>query len=484
MKIRIDRRWLGAGLLLGGLLWGATPAASQDKKGGAEAQEEGGLKGKLDRLLRSKELAKSEIGVHVVDLATGETVYERGADKPMNPASNMKIVTTAAVLDRFGPDFTYTTELYGGAPRDGVISGELTLTGNGDPFLEWSHVLELAERVRRRGVKVIDGDLVVDDTAFDAQVLPPSFDQKNEDATYRSTISALAANFSFVTVIIRPTKAGSKPAVSFDPPGDYAIVENDAATVATEAEAKKKPLVLDGVKDGERTRFKLSGTTASGATVRKRIHQPSMFTGYLLKEALATMGVEVQGTVRRGERGKGGELLARHSSYTLPYLIAAMEKWSNNFMAEMLFKSLDLGDDPATFAGAAEATRAFLKKAGVKGEVKVTNGSGLYDANLLSARQLTQLLTYLERRPDIQPEFETSLAIAGVDGTLGKRLKGLPAGVTVRAKTGTLNNVSSLTGYLSTAGGQRLGFSLLFKGAGTWKFRQTQDAVIEALAAE
>jgi len=440
------------------------------------------LRADLDRILSAKAVGKALVGVHVIDLATGESLYEKGADRPLNPASNIKLVTTAAVLDHFGPDFTYTTELWAASPKDRAIEGDLVLTGNGDPFLLWGHLLEMAERVRRKGVREVTGDLVVDDTAFDDQMLPPAFEQKNEDATYRATVSALAANFSYVTVIIRPGEVGKKPEVSFDPPGDYAIVENNATTVKDAKEAKGNALRLESVPDGDRTRFVLAGKTfpGGGATVNKRIHNPSLFTGYLMKEALDTVGVKVKGKVRRSSKPSGLTVLARHNSYTLPYLVAAMQKWSNNFMAEMLFKSLDLGDDPATFAGAADKVLAFLDKAGVdKKGLKITNGSGLYDANALSPRQFTSILRYMQARPDLLPEFEASFAIAGVDGTLARRMKHTPAEGALRAKTGTLNGVSTLTGFVQTKSGRHLAYSILFNNGpgGAWPYRKMQDEI-------
>lgn len=441
----------------------------------------------IDKILSDKRLKGVRVSVHVRDLHTDKTLYEQHADRKLNPASNAKIITAAAALDRFGPSHTYKTELWGHGKKtgDGQFDGDLALVGGGDPFLEWSHLLEMAERARRKGIKTITGDLLVDDTTFDDVMMPPAFDQKREEAPYRTTVGGVAAAFSAMTVIVSPGKEGKRPAVSFDPPCDYAIIDNKATTVASSRAARKDPLSIKLARDGQRTRVIIRGKTHQGASVRKRVDAPTLYAGHLMKAALKRLGVELKGKVRRAPSPKGGRLLARHKSYTMTYLLVAMQKWSNNFMAEMIFKSLDQGDDPATWAGAQSRVQDFLGKAGLKpGSYKFTNGSGLYDANELSARQLTTLLAYMETRRDLLPDFEASLAVAGVDGTLGRRMRNTRAQGQLRAKTGTLNKVVTLTGVVWTADGRKLAFSILFnqtKG-GAWGYRQIQDKIGARLA--
>jgi D-alanyl-D-alanine carboxypeptidase/D-alanyl-D-alanine-endopeptidase (penicillin-binding protein 4) len=162
-----------------------------------------------------------------------------------------------------------------------------------------------------------------------------------------------------------------------------------------------------------------------------------------------------------------------------------MQKWSNNFMAEMLFKSLDLGDEPATYAGAQRRVAEFLDKAKVaKSSYRITNGSGLYDANEISAEALTQLLAYMQTRRDILPEFESSFAIAATDGTLRRRMKGGAADSVLRGKTGTLNRVITLSGYVQTKSGRKLGYSVLFNKTvgGAWGYRNAQNEIGQVLA--
>ncbi len=473
-------------VLLAALLLCA-PAAAQDPpaKDAGEMVEADPLTAELDRLLGDKRLKKAKVGACVVDLATGETVYTRNADERLNPASNIKLVTAAAALDTHGTAFTFRTELRG--KRSGKTVQDLYLSGNGDPFLHWDHLLEMAERLRRKGIREVSGDLVVDDTAYDDAFLPPAFDQKSEQAPYRASTAAVSASYSAMTVIIVPGKVGAKPSVSFDPPNDYAIVENSATTVASRKEVGKAQLSVEVRAGKGRTRLIVSGKTwpGGGATVRKRVDEPSLYAGYLMKSALESLGITVTGEVRRGPHSGAGTLLAGHSSMSVPVLIGLMQKYSNNFMAEMLFKSLDLGDDAATWAGATEQVQAFLDKAGVARDgYKLTNGSGLYDANELSARQFTTVLAYMAGRADIWPEYLSSFANAGVDGTLAGRMRGTPAAGTARAKTGTLNRVSTLSGYVTSASGRRFAYSVLMNNApgGAWTYRQIQDKFVATLA--
>jgi D-alanyl-D-alanine carboxypeptidase/D-alanyl-D-alanine-endopeptidase (penicillin-binding protein 4) len=446
------------------------------------------LSQKLDKLLSHKRLAKAEVGVHIVDLDTGTTVYAENEEAQLNPASNIKLITAAAVLDYHGTAHTFRTELLGA--REGkTIPKNLYLRGDGDPFLHWTHLLEMAERLRRKGIREVAGDLVVDDTAFDNEFLPPAFDQRSEEAPYRATTSAVSVSFSAMTVIIRPGKIGEKPRVSFDPPNDYALVVNTATTVKSKKEAKAKPLAVRIKPWKGRTRLILSGgvRAGGGATLRKRVHGPSLYAGHLMKSALASLGIKVTGTVRRGETPKGATLLAGHTSHSTPLLVGLMQKYSNNFMAEMFFKSLDRGKTPATWAGATEKLKNFLDKAGLdRGKYRFSNGSGLYDANTMSARQLTTVLTYMYGRADIWPEYLASFAAAGVDGTLRKRMKDTEAEGTARGKTGTLHDVSALSGYVTTTSGRRLAYAILFNGTsgGAWTFRQIQDKIVATIATQ
>jgi serine-type D-Ala-D-Ala carboxypeptidase/endopeptidase (penicillin-binding protein 4) len=469
------------------LLLCCATAHAQDG-GGTEAPElPDALTGDLDKILAHKRLAKARVGVCVVDLDSGDTVYTKNADETLNPASNIKLVTAAAVLDKHGTAFTFRTELRG--KRKGKTVVDLYLRGNGDPFLHWDHLLEMAERLRRKGVTEVSGDLIVDDTAYDDGFTPPAFDQKKEQAPYRTTTGAVSASYSALTVIVVPGKPGAKPRVSFDPPNDYAIIENSATTVASKKEVGKNPLSVEVRAAKGRSRLIVSGKTwpGGGATVRKRVDAPTIYAGYLMKSALESLGITVKGEVRRGQPAGATTLLAGHSSLATPILVGLMQKYSNNFMAEMLFKSLDLGDKPATWAGATEAVQTFLDKAGLARDAyKLTNGSGLYDANKLSARQFTTVLAYMAGRHDLWPEYLSSFANAGVDGTLGRRMRGTPARGTARAKTGTLNGVSTLSGYVTSQSGRRFAYSVLFNKApgGAWTYRQIQDKFVARLAAQ
>ena len=443
------------------------------------------LGAQLDKILDTKRLAKVKVGVSVVDLGSGAPAYARNADELLNPASNIKLVTAAAVLDKHGTAFTFRTELRG--QRSARTVTDLYLSSNGDPFLHWHHLLELAERLRRKGVREVSGDLIVDDSAYDDAFLPPAFDQKSEEAAYRATVGAVSASYSSMTIIVVPGKVGAKPSIRFDPPNDYAIVENGATTVASKKDIGKNPLTVELRAANGRTRVIVGGKTwpGGGATVSKRVDGPTLYAGYLMKSALESLGIEVKGTVRRGHPSGATTLLAAHSSHATPLLVGLMQKYSNNFMAEMLFKSLDLGDDPATWAGATAAVQTFLDKVGIPRDgYTLINGSGLYDANHLSAAQFTQVLAYMATRHDVWPEYLSSFATAGVDGTLVRRMRGTAAESRARGKTGTLNGVSTLSGYVTTRSGKRYAYSILFNKAagGAWTYRQIQDQIVTTLA--
>lgn len=241
------------------------------------------------------------------------------------------------------------------------------------------------------------------------------------------------------------------------------------------------------MKRGNHTALVLTGELSSRrhlVLVRKRIWHPSRFAASVLRQLLSDARIRVDGGLRFAATPAKLPILVRLRSAPLSQLIAETNKTSNNFMAELLFKALGGSPNaPASFSAATTAVKTFLEQQ-VKlpdPAMRITNGSGLYDANRVSAAQLSALLRYMSQQPSIAPEYQASLAIAGVDGTLHYRLRG-ETRHRLRAKTGTLDGVSALVGYLRTKSGRAVSFVFLINGPVRpyRHYRQVQDALARA----
>lgn len=448
------------------------------------------LKGTLDTLCTKGDLAKTRVGVHVVDLSTAQVLYARDADALYNPASNMKMMTSAAALDLFGPAHTFSTTLSTDARAGDTVSGDLFLYGTGEGFILYEDVLDWAASIKNQGITTIKGDIIVGDGPFKGgEYLPPGFEQKQEDASYRAPIGAVSINFNATTLNVSPgAKPGDAPLLTLDPPNDHVVIDSSLKTVA----GKSRRFNVKSVpsEDGQGTTLKISGSvgvSASSWSTRKRIDNPPIYAGSVLKHALEDVGIKVLGNVKRGEPTTKGKLikLVTHGSEPLTELIMAMNKWSNNFMAEQLFRSLgthaSTTAERGTWGASTEILGVFMERAGLTSDsFKIKNGSGLYAGNALSPKAITTMLSYMHNHI-WAVEYMASLAIGGEDGTLSKRFKSSKG--MIRGKTGTLNEVSALSGYITTKSGRTLAVSILFNDPPTfaWRLRNEQDAIAQAL---
>lgn len=448
------------------------------------------LKSSIDGLLQDKKLEGTRIGIHIVDVQSGQELYAHDADELYNPASNAKLITSAAALDVLGPQHTFTTRVFAEKVDGEKVPGAVYVTGDGEGFLLREDMLDWAAEIRARGITEISGDIIVDDGPFKGgDFLPPGFDQKDEDASYRAPVGAVSVNFNAVTVHVSPGKVGEPARITLDPPNDHVVIDNQLTTVA--GKARRFNAASISTDEGKGTTIQVKGTVGADATAwstRKRIDNPPLFAGSVFKASLEALGVKVKGKVRRGAAPSGGVSLVTHASEPLVYLLMAMNKWSNNFMAEQVFRDLGTtsaaGDARGTWDGGRKVLQDFLKKAAPPVQKSnILNGSGLYAGNRYSARQISSVLRYMHHHT-WGPEYKSTLAISGVDGTLGRRLRGESTKGKIRAKTGTLNQVSALAGYMITASGREVAFVILFNDppVRAWRLRPEQDAIATAIA--
>ena len=430
----------------------------------------------IDAVLAIDNVAKSKVGIYVADVDTGEELYSHSADELFNPASNTKLVTAAAALDTFGPAYTVATRIsYSGELKNGHVD-RIWLKSDGDPFLLYEDVMRFAVAVKHAGISTVD-DVAVDDSAFAPGYMPPGFDQKNEDASYRAQIGAVSINFNAIAVTVRAD--GDNAVVDLYPPNDYVRLKNSARV----NKGKGQRVSVRSVTDGDYTRIEVTGTIGKDAApveVRKRIDHPGLFAASVFRQALIDVGVAVTGSSTVAARPDATTTILLDTSEPLSWSLFAMNKWSNNFIAEQIFRMLGASKDtPATTERARAQVTAVMEKLGVSKGWTQNNGSGLYDGNLFTPRQLGTLLVAMAKHR-YAPEFEASLAIAGADGTLAGRLKTSD----LRGKTGTLNEVTALSGYMRTASGRHVAYVILFNDTPVraWTLRDEQDKIAKTIA--
>jgi D-alanyl-D-alanine carboxypeptidase/D-alanyl-D-alanine-endopeptidase (penicillin-binding protein 4) len=422
-----------------------------------------------------------KLGMSIVDLRNGKTIMTWNADKAFNPASNAKLVTAWAALKAFGPEYRYLTGLYGYA-RDGRVE-QLVLRGEGDPSLELSHLYAMAAELHRSGVRKI-GDIIVDQSRFDDQQQPPAFEQQPDEwASFRAPVAAVSLDGNTVMFTVYPTKPGE--AARIQPlPASMVDVSGSVSTVF-----EKKPetihLELKPLKGG-RLNATFSGSIpvdSDGVKIWRRVDDPSLLAGHALADVCRQLGIKIQGQVRRGHLPNQKLLVARRSE-PLAKLLHALGKHSDNFYAEMVFKSLGGEAGPASFETARARVVKLLSDARFDTSgLRFDNGSGLFDADRLTPAFVTSLLASAARDPSIGPELLAQLAIGGVDGTLRNRFEPFAPLRTIRAKTGTLKSVSTLGGYvLGQDGRPVVAFSFMVNGlvGASVSLRQEIDDVVAA----
>jgi len=452
-------------LLAVGAAW-ARPGAAEPEQA-PDLSKEAGLVQRVRAAIDSANLG-DQIGVSIVDVRSGRVVLAHGADRPLDPASNQKLVTAAATLLELGPDFRMLTGVYGDLHGGAVVSG-LYLKGYGDPTLTDADLRELVQQLVARGVRQVD-EVIVDGSYFDGQSLPPGFErQPDEISPFRAAVGAVSVNANAFTLRVAPgAQVGASAQVWLDAEGYFALQN---ALTTTEGGALKV-IAAQHTKD-DKLALRVSGNMPLGSpsvAYKRRVESPLHYAGYALVEALRDQRIQVPRRVRLGKVPAGAALLASRRSPPLSVMLHALGKHSDNFTAEMLMEVLGaerVGIPGKTANGTRVALQALQKLGVSTGGMKVLNGSGLFADNRVSAGQLTSLLRAVYMRADLAPEFVSQLSIGGVDGTLAERLQQLPAPRTVRAKTGTLASVVALSGYALGRTPERvLAFSVLANGVG------------------
>jgi serine-type D-Ala-D-Ala carboxypeptidase/endopeptidase (penicillin-binding protein 4) len=488
---------------------GESPAASPTPtpdvaaiRAAATTRSLGELQSRITQILRKPEFEAATIGVKVTSLSTGKVLFEENANKLLRPASNMKLYTVAAALDRLGPDYRFVTSIYGAKPDSaGVVRGDLIIYGRGDPSIAarfnsgdyLKGINDLAARIAAAGVKQIEGDLVGDETYFVGPQYGAGWEWEDLQWWYGAEVSALTVNDNALDLFVKPgAQIGAPAVITTGPPDPLLRINNKVVTSA--AKTKRDLHVYRGLAADE---LEVSGSIAlddKGYTGGIGISRPALLFAYLLRSSLAERGVSITGKTRTVSPSLTGGLsydpaqayalthltntsgqppveIAQMQSPPLSVIAAQTLKPSQNLYTELILRTLGkVAALPVTATNAnrtseeagLEVVKAFLKEAGVPpASLVLSDGSGLSRNDMITAEATLQLLTYMHSHR-YAAQFRDALPIAGVDGTLRNRLKGTPAENNLRAKTGSLSSAASLSGYVKDAAGEDLVFSIMF----------------------
>lgn len=446
------------------------------------------LQQQLDALLDVPWLKYASCAVLVRSSEDGSTLYAREHERVMIPASNTKLITSAAAITLLGEEFRYRTHvaLNGTLDTDGTLQGDLLLQGGGDPTLEYQDLQSLAKQVYDAGVRKMEGLLLYDDSYFDAERYGFGWNIDDEPFGYQAQVSGLSVERNAVRVYAKPgANEGDPLQIRLQPPNTYLQIYNLTRTHTT-----SKPNNTHVTRERARNVLVLSGGLPLGAQEtllgRFSVENPGAYTASLFLDALKQAGVQIPNPRYAPLFSMTGKRpsIAEHFSRPLKEIIALLNKPSDNLIAEALIKTLGrVKRGSGTTAAGMEAVNEFLKSAGIEpAAAQFLDGSGLSRMNAVSAESLVRLLDFMNRSPH-KDAFLASLPVMGTDGTLSSRLRNHEVRGKVFAKTGSLYRVSALSGYLTAKSGKVYLFSILMNAynAPTSDARQLQDRLVSTL---
>ncbi|PYS45377.1 MAG: hypothetical protein DMF71_00275 [Acidobacteria bacterium] len=458
------------------------------------------LQSRIGEIVRQPALEPGFFAVKIVSLDTGQVIFEQNANKFVRPASNMKLYTVAAALDRLTPDYRFITSVYAKErPDKGTVKGDLIVYGRGDPSIAarfnngdyFKGINDLADRIVGAGVKRVRGDLVGDESFFNGAPLGSGWEWEDLTWSYGAPVSALTVNDNAIDLMVKPgERVGAPVLITTGPPApSFMTIANRAITSARDS--RNELNIYRGL--GANT-VEISGSVplgGNGFSGSVAIPDPALAFASMLRDALVKRGVKIDGKLRTVNARSGGSsapdpflALAKLPDYLTPtpteiaslqsppfsVIAAHTLKPSQNQYTELILRTLgktqlasvnETGRTTDNEGAGLEIVKSFLHQTGVgESEIALNDGSGLSRNDMITANATVQLLTFMSKHKYFA-QFRDALPIAGVDGTLRTRMKGTPAEGNVRAKTGSLSSVASLSGYVTTAAGEHLVFSMM-----------------------
>ncbi|MFN2448833.1 MAG: D-alanyl-D-alanine carboxypeptidase/D-alanyl-D-alanine-endopeptidase [Candidatus Baltobacteraceae bacterium] len=425
------------------------------------------LRGKIDAILKAPTLRGAQIGFYAIDTVRHATIYSRNADEEFMPASNFKLLVGSTAVQKLGTSFSYVTRVSAdGPPAGGTIRGNVYLRGGGDALLRSGDLDAAAAALAAQGVRRIQGDVVTDATHFDSQAYGYGWSWDDLPYYYAPVVTALELEDGVAHVTMIPgAKVGDPIDLRVWPQSDAYTIDNQITT----GPAGSKD-TSDIVRPWENfsTTIRLTGSYPLGAKesgdIVPAVPDPQAYAGDVFLRALRAHGVTVSGAVRKGERPANAQELWTHRSEQLPQLLQDFWYPSDNLMGELLLKEVGAAQsgEPGTDEKGRAAETALLRAAGVDpATVTISDGSGLSQYDRITPRDFVAILQYDWNSPQ-RDVILNALPISGKRGTLGRAYLGTPAQDKVFAKTGSINHVRTLSGYVQTRTHGPVTFSLLF----------------------
>ncbi|PID33742.1 MAG: D-alanyl-D-alanine carboxypeptidase/D-alanyl-D-alanine-endopeptidase [Thiotrichales bacterium] len=447
----------------------------------------------VNKLLKKYKIPTKNISIYVRDLNAATPMLELNADTLRTPASTMKLLTTYAALKELGPNYSWRTEVWTKGPiSGGVLSGDLVLKGYGDPFLVYENFWKLVKALRDKGLKHIEGDIIIDNSYFQlASHDPAAFDGKSF-RVYNAQASALMFNFQATRFLFSPelTKQTSKKKnrkigsvnITPYPAVPNVTIENQVKLV--KGRCKKSHLRPKLRREGK-GKLIISGNYAAKCKQRfilRAISTPEEHVFNAFRDFWLDLNGTLKGGFKIGRASVKDELFHLHSSPTLGEQIRLINKWSNNVMTKQLLLTLGAKkyNAPGTLSKGRDAILDILNANHIDTHgIQLENGSGLSRSALITARQMGHLLETAFRDP-FMPEFMASLSLPGVDGTLVNRFRKGELRGRSHLKTGTLDFVTAISGYMLNRKGKRLVIVVQHNGkrTGAGRGANIQDAIL------
>ncbi len=429
----------------------------------------------MNDIFNDPNFSNAEWGVVIQSLETGEYFYKRNEDKLFIPASNLKLFTTAAGLVILGSDYQFKTNVYLNGTVDGnILKGDLVIQGRGDPTISgrfyggdmFKVYNDWADSLLNKGIDEISGNVIGDDNAFDEIGLGTGWRWDYESEWFAAPSDAISFNDNCVDLVITVNKKKHQPQIEVTPDTKYTIIVNKVVVVP-----KDSATSINAYRELGTNVITVFGTIRDNSDSVKTyvtVNNPTQFSMVVLKDVLRKKGIVIDGypidindMTTALDYSKMKKLFTQYSP-PLKEIVKVINKNSQNFFAEQLLKTIGL--ETGGFGSVAKGLKAednVFKEMGINpGSMNIVDGSGLSRLDLVTPRQIVSVLSYMFKSKYFIP-FYNSLPIAGVDGSLGDRLQNTKAQGNVRAKTGFLEGVRSLSGYVFTGDNEPVAFSII-----------------------
>jgi D-alanyl-D-alanine carboxypeptidase/D-alanyl-D-alanine-endopeptidase (penicillin-binding protein 4) len=442
------------------------------------------LQNKIDNIINDKSLNVCSIGIEIVDVTTDKVLYSLNSEKLFHPASNLKLLTTAAAIHLLPSKFQFKTIIsINGTLNSGSVDGDLIISGFGDPLFSNTDLDSIVVKIQKLGIRKINGAILLNESYFDSLKWGHGWMWDDEPDPTAPIISPICIDQNTVKIKVSPNKIlNNAPLIEFSPHSDYFSTINRAFT---SNDTSLPELTLTRIRGTDT--ILLNGRIAlndSSQEFQISIFEPEKYFLHILFEKFKSAKIEVLGKITHAQLNKPRQLFS--ISHDIDSVLHQANKMSDNLCAENLLKTIsaELLHKPGSTTDGINLLKDFLYKSNIDTSLMfLADGSGASWYNAVSPKSIVNMLCSEYKKTSFKRFFET-LSIAGVDGTLKNRLKGTPSENNVHAKSGTLTGINCISGYVQTTDNKIIAFSILINHCpvGQKEMRNIEDRIIETLA--